>query len=95
MKNSLKQAFKCYTECGGFEDVLHVAPTFDVGGCLRYKYKGLGGCVEKKEERSSAIENTGVELRSLVLISDAVYNMSMNKSFHILMSFVCSRPSLK
>lgn len=79
MENSLKQAFKYYTECGGFEDVLHVAPTFDIGGCLRYIHKGLGGCAEKKE--SSAIENTGVELRSLVLISDAVYNMSMKNPF--------------
>lgn len=49
--------------------------------------------MEKKE--SSAIENTGVGLRNLVLISDVVYNMSMNKPFHILVSFACSLPSLK
>lgn len=50
---------------------------------------------KRKEERGSGMENTADELRNLVLISDPVYNMSINKSFHILMSFVCSLPSLK
>lgn len=48
----------------------------------------------REEERGSALENTGVELSNLVLISDSVYNMSMNKTFHIFMSFVCPPPSL-
>lgn len=48
-----------------------------------------------KEETGSGMENTADELRNLVMISDPVYNISINKSFHILMSFVCSLPSLK
>lgn len=41
------QAFQCYTKCREFEDVLHIAPTFNIGGYLRCIYKGLGGCVDK------------------------------------------------
>lgn len=32
---------------GGFEDVLDIASTFNIGGYLRYVYKGLGVCVDK------------------------------------------------
>lgn len=48
----------------------------------------------REEERGSALENSRVQLRSLVLIADPVYNMTMNKSFRVLMSFVCSPTSL-
>ena len=45
----------------------------------------------REGERDSAMENTGAELRQrpLVLISGPFYNMSTNKSFHILIPFAC------
>ena len=45
----------------------------------------------RERERDSAMENTGAELRQrhLVLISGPFYNMSTNKSFHILIPFAC------
>lgn len=48
LENSVTQAFKGFTKYGGFEDVLHVVPTFTIGACLRYIYRGLEGCVEDK-----------------------------------------------